>query len=97
MHNGAEVDIEKVTNRHKENFTLLLKNCYHCVKPKANHEQRRSSPNRDCENKHKFQHSGYPLSFSVYIIPYSAVMKQRISGKVYVKFAAGWFINLDLT
>ena len=38
-----------------------------------------------------------PLSFSVYIIPYSTVKKQRISGKVYVKFAAGRFINIDLT
>lgn len=37
------------------------------------------------------------LFFCVYIIPYSAVIKQRICGKVYVKFAAGWFINIDLT
>lgn len=86
MHNGAEVNIEKVTNRHKENFTFLPKNRYHCVKPKANHEQRRSSPDRDCENQHKFQHSGYPLSFSGYIIAYLVIKKQRILGKVYVKF-----------
>jgi len=89
MYNGAEVDVEKVTNRHKENFMLLPKNCYHCVKPKANHEQRRSSPNRDCENKHKFQHNGYPLSFSGYIITYLIAKRQRIYGKVYVKFWPG--------
>ena len=38
-----------------------------------------------------------PLSFSVYIIPYSTVKKQRIYGKVYVKFAAGRIVNIDLT
>ena len=38
-----------------------------------------------------------PLSFSVYIIPYSTVKKQRISGKVYVKFVAGRIVNIDLT
>jgi hypothetical protein len=86
MHNGAEVDIEKVTNRHQENFTTFSENCYHCVKPKANHEQRRSSPNRDCENENKFQHSGYPLSFSEYIIAYLIIKKQLIYGKVCVKF-----------
>ena len=83
------MDIEKTTNRHKENFTFLSKNCYHCVKPKANHEQGRSSPNRDCENKHKFQHSGYPLSFSESIIVYLAVKKQHTYSKVYVKFWPG--------
>jgi hypothetical protein len=86
MHNGAEVNVEKVTNRHQENFTIFSKNGYHCVKPKANHEQRRSSPNRDCENENKFQHSGYPLSFSESIIAYLIIKKQRILGKVCVKF-----------
>jgi hypothetical protein len=89
MHNGAEVDVEKTTNRHQENFTTFSENCYRCVKPKTNHEQRRSNPNRDCENKHKFQHSGYPLSFSGYIIAYLIIKKQHIYGKVCVKFWPG--------
>jgi len=89
MYNGAEVNIEKMTNRHKEDFTFLLKKYYHRVKPKANHEQRGSSPNRDCENKHKFQHNGYPLSFSESIIAYLIVKKQHIYGKVCVKFWPG--------
>jgi hypothetical protein len=92
MHNGAKMDVEKTTNRHQENFTTFSKNCYRCVKPKANHEQRRSSPNRDCENQHKFQHSGYPLSFSESIIAYLTVKKQHIYGKVCVKFWPARFL-----
>lgn len=86
MHNRAEVDVEKTMNWHQENFATFFENCYRCVKPKTNHEQRRSSPNRDCENENKFQHSGYPLSFSESIIAYLVIKKQRILGKVCVKF-----------
>ena len=89
MHNGTEVNVEKVTNRHQENFTLLVKKHYCCVKPKTNHEQGRSSPNRNGKNENKFQHSGYPLSFSGYIITYLIIKKQHILSKVYVKFWPG--------
>ena len=86
MHNGAKVNVEKVTKWHNENFTIAPKSRNESVKPKAKHEQRGSNPNRDCENEHKFQHSGYPLSFSEFIIAYLIVKEQRIYGKVCVKF-----------
>lgn len=96
MDNGAEVNIEKLPKRKNQNFTFS-QTCDESVRPKEQHKQGRSNPNSDSNFNDEFQHFENPLSFSVYIIPYLTVMKQRICGKVCVNFAAGRFVNLDLT
>jgi len=97
MHNGAKVEIEKLTKRHQENFTIPQTG-NESVRPKEQHKESRGSPNRDSNIDNELQHFlKSPFVFCIYIIPYSTIKKQRISGKVYVKFAAGRFINIDLT
>ena len=89
MYNRAEVNIEERTKRHQENFTIPPPGGDESIRPKEQHEQGRSNPNSNSNFNDKLQHSLNPLSFSVYIIPYLVVKKQRICGKVYVNFAAG--------
>lgn len=61
------------------------------------HKQSGNSPNKYAHFKDKIKHYGLLPSFGIYSIAYLNVIKQHIFGKVYVKFAAGQFVNLDLT
>jgi len=92
------VEIEKLTKRHQENFTIPPQSGNESVRPKEQHKQSRGSPDRDSDIDNELQHFlNSPFLFCISIIPYLTVKKQRIYGKVYVKFAAGRFVNLDLT
>ena len=58
MHNGAEVEIEEMTNRHNENFLIMPQGHNESIEPKAQHKQGGSGPNRDSNLNNKLQHSG---------------------------------------
>lgn len=92
MHDGTKVNVKEFGQRHRENSAVIKAG----ASPEKESDERRGKPHRQSNFTNKL-HSIYFLSFSVYIISYSAVKKQRISGKVYVKFAAGWFVNIVLT
>lgn len=91
------MNIKKETNRHNENFTLSFPNRNHGGGPKNEHKQRGRRPNGDCKTDDEAKHSFNLLSFSGYIIAHLIVKKQHIYDEVYVKFAAGPFLNIKLT
>jgi hypothetical protein len=57
MHNGTEVEIEKLTKRHQENFTIIPQSGNKSVRPKEQHKEGRGSPDRDSDIDNKLQHS----------------------------------------
>lgn len=56
MNNGAKVNIEKLTQRHSKNFTILSESHDKSVRPKEQHKQGRSEIDRDCNNNNELQH-----------------------------------------
>lgn len=97
MHNRAEMNVKKKTNRHNKNFMFSFPNCDHRVGPKNEHKQRGRRPNGNGKTDDKVKHGFNLLSFSEYIITWMYVKMQRILYEVCVKFATGRFVNIDLT
>lgn len=91
------MNVKKETNRHNENFMFSFPNCNHGGSPKNEYKQRGRRPNGNGETDDKVKHGFNLLSFSGYIIAHLIVKKQHIYDEVYVKFAAGSFLNIKLT
>lgn len=97
MHNRTEVGKEEKAKRHNKNFMSFSPNCNKRVGPKNEHKQRGRRPNSDSKTDDEVKHGFNLLSISGYIISHLIVKKQHIYDEVCVKFAAGWFVNIDLT
>lgn len=91
------MNVKKKTNRHNKNFMFSFPNTNHRGGPKNEHKQRGCRPNGDSKANDEVKHGFNLLFFSGYIITQVDVKMQRILCEVYVKFAAGWFVNIDLT
>lgn len=97
MHNGAKVDVEEKIKWHNKNFMFFFPNRNKRGCPKNEHKQRGRKPNGDSKTDDEVKHGFNLLSFSGYIITQVDVKMQHILYEVYVKFAAGQFVNIDLT
>jgi len=56
MYNRAEVEIEELTKRHQENFTIFPQGSDESIRPKEQHKQRGSEPNGNREHDNELQH-----------------------------------------
>lgn len=88
---------EEKTKWHNKNFMSFIPNRNERIDPKNEHKQRGRRPNGDSKTDDEMKHSFNLLSISGYIIAHLIVNKQHIYDEFYVKFAAGRFVNIDLT
>jgi len=94
---GAEVDVEKLTERHQQNLAIAGIGGDESRAPEVEHKQGRGEPNRQSDFEDDFHKVCSPFVSCIYIIPYLTVKNQRILCKVCVKLRAGPFLNIKLT
>ncbi len=91
------MDVKELAKRHQQNLAIAEKGREESGTPEPKHKQGRGEPNGQSDFDDELHQVYSPFVSCMYIIPYLTVKKQQSLSKVYVKFAAGRIINIDLT